>query len=783
VAIQILGLRPYIVKGRERKLHVFFEKNWRIEKPEDIFKPELYINNIPEVDRVNMYFTVADCFEGDTPRKLREQWLIPFDIDSMAMDGKDMEAIAYHCKKVVGICAATIGMEAGKIGAIFSGNGLQFFIKIKKPILADDYFDTMREHYNVVCKKLQASLTLAHIPGKIDPSVFSAARLMRLPNTWNDKPLLGKKWAFVVQDCLEEQDFDFEVITGDAAIAKADTMDKEAWKKFPRPDQPTILAGCSYLKWCKDSPNKVSEEQWYAMLGILSFLPDGAELVHEYSSGYAKYDAQETEEKSEQARRAAGPRTCTDIGKRWDGCKGCAHYGAVKLPLAIRGENYIATKDTGFRNARVDKNGKLTNGPVDFEDLIKEFLMENEFAKVDKNGMYVYKPTEKKWIEFSQDRMREWSRNKVYPRPSSNEMKEFVGRMQSHSVKPSDWLNSSDDRHTNFSNGVLDRQKMELKPHSSEYGFKYVLPFEYNPYAKAPRFEKFIDEITQDDKEKGVLLKEFGGYCLSGDNYWLHKALVIIGGGANGKSVYMETLAALAGQGNYSTARVKKLGDATVAYGLLNKLFNYSEESSIDSFAESDIFKAVTSGGEVQVRHYYEQPFAYKNRAKIVMACNELPYTRDVTAGMFRRLIFLELTRTFSEGEMDHFLKDKLVLEASGIYNILLGAYAKAKAAKKFTVPQSSRDVLEEYRLENDYELAFAKDNLSEREGAQAKVADIYESYLTYCQLAGHKYPKTRSAFSRRIGDVLGIKSTFSWVDGKATRIYEGIHSKTERAY
>ncbi len=787
MAIQILGLRDYVDKksGKLKKRHVFHEKGWRAPDVETLLKNiDEIIKAIPKEDRVNLYFTAADCFEGGEIRKLKEQWILPFDIDDIGVVSTDPEEIKKTADKVLEVACGELNLDINKVAALFSGNGLQFFVRLEKPIMSEEYFDTMREQYKIVCDKIQAKLTLQHLSGKVDSSVFSAARLLRLPNTWNEKPKKGKKWAFLIRENLEPQAFHLEEITGDAEIKKADTVAKEVFKKYSKPDQKNILKGCEFLKWCKDKPNDVSEHQWYAMIGVTAFLPDGEQVTHEYSQSYTGYDPQETQEKFDQAIRASGPRTCKDIGARWNGCKSCAHYGVVTSPIVIKGEDYIATKDTGFREVKISENGKPSPGKVAMEDLVKQFALEHEYAKVDKNGMYIYHPETKKWMEYSEDRMRSWCRDKVFPKPSSGDMIEFVKRMQSHSIKPNDWLDGSDNRHINFNNGVLDRQTKELKPHASEYGFKYVLPFDYNPYAKAPRFAQFLDEITGGDKETQELLKQFGGYCLSGDEYWSHKALLLVGEGSNGKSVFMETLATLAGEGNYSATAIKHLGNPVYCYALVNKLFNYSEESNIYSFKDSDIFKAVTSGGAVKVKQLYSQPFEYKNKAKVIVACNELPTSFDVTHGMFRRLILVKLDRIFRGKDKDPFLKKKLVDEASGIYNLLLDAYAKAKDNLVFSVPKKSEELLDEYKKMSDVEILFMDACLKPSEGSVVKNVDLYTAYVSFCERNGFKNRiKSSISFAKRIGHLdIRIDKNRDVIkeDGKAYRVIRGFSVEQE---
>ena len=139
------------------------------------------------------------------------------------------------------------------------------------------------------------------------------------------------------------------------------------------------------------------------------------------------------------------------------------------------------------------------------------------------------------------------------------------------------------------------------------------------------------------DQEMADTLEEYGGYCISGDVPRLQKAMVLLGSGANGKSVFLDVLQAVAGKANYSTVMARDLGHDTKRYSLVGKLFNVSEEVHRTAFTNTDILKALINGGSLRYKKLYSQPFETKVNTKLIMAANELPPTEDRTDGFFRR--------------------------------------------------------------------------------------------------------------------------------------------------
>ena len=285
-----------------------------------------------------------------------------------------------------------------------------------------------------------------------------------------------------------------------------------------------------------------------------------------------------------------------------------------------------------------------------------------------------------------------------------------------------------------------------------------------------------------DDEEMVELLKEFGGYCISGDKYWLHKVLLLVGDGANGKSVYMEILGEVAGHDAHSTVTIQQLEKDTMRYQLVNKLFNYSEESSVSSLMDSETFKAISGGGKMQVKQLYVQPYTVFNKAKIIMSANNMPTSRDASHGLYRRLAIVELKRQFNPGDegFDPFLKDRLKEELPGIANSLLAAYARLRDRRELPAQDQLRRALEQYKGETDTVRMFMEDHLEigpNNMDMHEKVAEVYEHYKMMCDMKGFRAMNV-VGFSKQLARIHpGFEERRDKVrrDGTQYRIFKGI--------
>lgn len=101
------------------------------------------------------------------------------------------------------------------------------------------------------------------------------------------------------------------------------------------------------------------------------------------------------------------------------------------------------------------------------------------------------------------------------------------------------------------------------------------------------------------------MLAEFIAYSLT--SLKLEKVLLLLGSGANGKSVIFEIVQALLGEDNVSNSSLLQLREPHYRAMLANKLLNYASE--ISTRLDADIFKKLASGEPCEARLPYEKPF------------------------------------------------------------------------------------------------------------------------------------------------------------------------------
>lgn len=412
------------------------------------------------------------------------------------------------------------------------------------------------------------------------------------------------------------------------------------------------------------------------MLSILGRLED-PELAHEYSREHPAYRPEDTEVKLQQALLTSGPRTCENIDSLWEGCKNCPNYGKVRSPILIKGDKYIATETTGFRKVVINKDGLATPKDVSYDDLMAFYNRENPHITIAETGeIYTFKKTH--WFLTSRLELQSFAETHVNPKPRATEREEFVKKMQSNNLKPLSFLDCSG--LMNLKNGVFDLETGDLLPHSPDFGFRTLIPYDYDPSATCPRFDTFLKEVTIEDIELEDLIMEYMGYCLSNTPpEYGEKAMILLGEGANGKSVLIDVVRQLAGEGSTAAITMADLGSETQRYQLVGKLINVSEETPSKSIMESAMFKNVITGGTMVVKQLYHQPYSVKNECKLLFACNDMPEATDNSRGLFRRLLIVPFNASFEGQKADKNLRSVLFGELSGILNRVIEGYRRLK--------------------------------------------------------------------------------------------------------
>ena len=419
----------------------------------------------------------------------------------------------------------------------------------------------------------------------------------------------------------------------------------------------------------------------------------------------------------------------------------------------------IATLATGFHFKKYTKNGEIFV-PV-YEDLMHFFDRKKHYKVLGDSGIcYVWHGNH--YIEYSDVYIKNFAQEMFEPKANNKKVSEFKDLILRTNLKSHEWFESTTERKINFKNGILDLDTGDFYEHSPEFGFRYVLEYDYNPEAQCPIFDKVLKDVTINDNILAQILLEFAGYAISSDSCWAHKALILEGSGSNGKSTFMNCLRSLAGRDNYSNLTLSDLKSEGNRQMLDGRLFNLAEETPAKGLMDSSLFKNLVTGGETIVRQIYKRPYSMRNRAKMIFACNELPYTYDTSKGFIRRFIIVPFRAYFDpqSNSFDPHIDQKLLLERPGIFNRVYQAYRDLKGRGRFLDSEAVKNAVDDYQKEINPLLEWVEDNLDLHEYGNGHdhrcltVSEIYAEFSSYMKENGYSTINI-NLFGRKLRDVI----------------------------
>lgn len=302
----------------------------------------------------------------------------------------------------------------------------------------------------------------------------------------------------------------------------------------------------------------------------------------------------------------------------------------------------------------------------------------------------------------------------------------------------------------------------KLRPFKSSDFMTYKLPFDFNPEAKAPIYQNFLNEVLPDVNNQNILAEYIGSIFIKhgSNSFKEEKALVLFGTGANGKSVIYEVVNALLGPENTSNYSLQSLTDNNGYYRAMiaNKLVNYASE--INGKLETSFFKQLVSGEPVEARLPYGKPFRITQYAKFIFNSNELPRDVEHTNAFFRRFLIIPFDVTIPEERQDKQLHHKIIdKELSGVFNLVLEGLGRLLRQKRFTQSPSVEKALETYKVQSDSVKLFVNEfNYEKSLDSYKLIKDLYQDYRVFCYEDGFSAVNKTNFIKRLKGYNITIK-------------------------
>jgi len=229
-----------------------------------------------------------------------------------------------------------------------------------------------------------------------------------------------------------------------------------------------------------------------------------------------------------------------------------------------------------------------------------------------------------------------------------------------------------------------------------------------------------------------------------------HKALMLIGDGANGKSTLLELIKQFLGEDNVSNASLQSICYHRFAVAqLYNKLANICADLPDSALKQTGSFKMLTGSDTIQGEVKFKTPFSFKNHAKLFFSANKVPETIDDTVAFFRRWILIACNNVFIGKKCNPNILEEISTkeEMSGLLNFALQGLERLLKNNKFSTTENIEELRTQYIRKSNSAKAFIEEKLEYTNDSNAKISgpDLYAKYAIFCQT--NKLPSMQKRF------------------------------------
>lgn len=315
-----------------------------------------------------------------------------------------------------------------------------------------------------------------------------------------------------------------------------------------------------------------------------------------------------------------------------------------------------------------------------------------------------------------------------------------------------------------FRNGVLDCDTMEFHEHGREWVQTTMLNYDYNPDAKIFLWYQFLNQVLPDATKQMILQMFLGAAFVDRSIAKIETMLILKGSGSNGKSVVNDVVLGVFGRENVSMFGIGDLiksGERKQNVATMNgKRLNYCSEIQLKEFGDgSDALKVLISGEPLPARQPYGFNFTARNIPLLMANANQLPYLKDVSHGMARRLCVLPFDVEISKEKQNRTLSKDMEVEYPAIFNwIMEGRKKFVDMGYKLPFTHDLEDALEEYQSEFSSPLRFMTDmgfkrqlspDVTDIEPRWMSLMQLYERYSRWCTANKIEDVVSKIGFSR----------------------------------
>lgn len=282
--------------------------------------------------------------------------------------------------------------------------------------------------------------------------------------------------------------------------------------------------------------------------------------------------------------------------------------------------------------------------------------------------------------------------------------------------------------------------EVQMIAHDRYHLITHLAPVAYDPAALCPQFLAFLERFQPNTRTRRFLQVAAGRALLGGASTQV--LIFLFGEGANGKSVFMETLTRLFGtyagrlRPESITGAMEQSGDkASPDFArLAGARFVAIAELPRGAPLREGLIKTMTGGEPMPVRHLNKGFFDLVPQFIPFMSGNQMPEVSGLDRGIWRRLKFVPWTVTIPPTEQKALpeVVAGFMAEAPGILNWMIEG-ARIFLTEGLIEPPDVLELGEEHRGDSDPVGQFVKACVEHRPGSKVQARTAYKAFEAWC--------------------------------------------------
>lgn len=311
-------------------------------------------------------------------------------------------------------------------------------------------------------------------------------------------------------------------------------------------------------------------------------------------------------------------------------------------------------------------------------------------------------------------------------------------------------------------------------PHSPEHRASWGYDVDYDPDAVPELLISVMRDwfAGLDDNERDariMALRQYAGHTLLGtlSRMKLSLGLMLVGGGHDGKSAFIELLKACLPADSVKDVDPGELTSKSLAVditraSLVGKMANVCEDCTGQVWHDTGFLKRLLDHGTLNVRRQGKDASELHWRGATIYACNELPTVKDTSHGFQRRWRLIHFPNPITEADRDPALVRKLIShERKAIINWFIRAAVdmlKGPQSASIARPSCHDELMARWMAGDDGLPDFIRECCDDPGPEKANWStgkEIYHVFEPWYRWRYRRDPLSPDAFSKRIAKLV----------------------------